>query len=142
MSEPIENKTQKIELDIPTGEIALLQQFAKTQGKNVNQLLSQIISEKTAEDQGEPVTYEENGVTYERLVIDLPKTVADFYRYMAHAKGKDGLMETFVSFDLIDHLNAQIQGITPENLKKIFNLNPALVDMANRENKILSERYY
>ncbi len=133
-------ETKKIViLNIPLEEYALLQQIAKTKGKDANQTLIEIIKERTNEETGN-TEFEENGILYEQLMIDLPKTVVNFYRYMAHTKGKDGLMETFVSFDLIDHLNAQIQGITPENLKELFNLNPALIDMANRENKILSEK--
>ncbi len=105
-----ENKTQKIELDIPTGEIALLQQFAKTQGKSVNQLLSKIISEKIAEEKGEHLTFEENGVVYERLSIDLPQNIVNFYRYKAHAKGLSDLTESLIAFDITDHLYAEIEG--------------------------------
>jgi hypothetical protein len=133
------DKTAKVELYLPTGEIALLQQLASTQGKEVNQIISKIISEKIAEDKGAPFIYEENGVTYEVLSIDLPRTVIDFYRYMAHSKGKDDLMETLITFDLIDHLNSQIQGITPEALRDLFNLDSGLIDMANRENRIFKD---
>ncbi|MCL5949753.1 MAG: hypothetical protein M1490_04680 [Candidatus Bathyarchaeota archaeon] len=138
-SDLLETGRTKTEVNIPGGEMVLLQQLAKAQGKDVNQIISQIISEKILEDKGEPLIFEENGVTYERLSIDLPKTVSDFYRYIAHSKGKDDLMETLITFDLIDHLNSQIQGITPESLKDLFNLDSGLTDMANREDKIFKD---
>jgi hypothetical protein len=137
MSDPVENKTQKIELDIPTGEIALLQQFAKAQGKSVNQLLSKIIGEKIAGEKGEPMTFEENGVVYERLSIDLPKNIVNFYRYKAHAKGLDNLVENLISFDISDHLHAEIEGNSSDDWKELFNLASAFDGMFNREELLL-----
>jgi predicted HicB family RNase H-like nuclease len=132
------DKTGKVEVEIPTGKLSLLQ-LTRNQGKEVNQLISQIITEKTAEGKDDPLTFKENGVTYERLSIDLPRTVVDFYRYMAHSKGKEDLMETLITFDLIDHLNAQIQGITPESLKEFFSLDAGLADMDNMKNRIFKD---
>jgi hypothetical protein len=132
-----ENKTQKIELDIPTGEIALLQQFAKDKGKDVNQILSQIINEKIAEDKGEPMTFEENGVVYERLSIDLPKNIVNFYRYKAHAKGIGDLTENLITFDIADHLYAEIEGNSSDDWKELFNLGLAFDGMFNREELLL-----
>lgn len=50
-TEETENKTQKIELDIPTSEMVLLRQMAKDKGKDINQMLSEIITEKTNQEE-------------------------------------------------------------------------------------------
>ena len=140
MLSKIENKNQKIEIDLPTGELALLQQFAKTQGKNVTQLICQIIREKIAEDKADPRTFEENGVVYERISIDLPRNIVNFYRYQAHAKGfTDDYTDTFIAFAVCENLKDTINCYLPKDWIEFFNLSSDFTDMAKRENKIKSQ---
>ena len=138
MLSEIENKNQKIELDLPTGELALLRHFAKTQGKNVTQLICQIINEKITEAKREPRTFEENGVVYERLLIDLPRNIVNFYRYQAHAKDLNDHIETFIAFAVCENLKTTIDRNLPNDWKELFNLSSDFTDMAKRENKIKS----
>lgn len=85
----------------------------------------------------EPIIFEENGVTYERLSIDLPKTIVDFYRYKAHAKGLADLAESLIFFDITDHLYAEIEGNSSDAWKELFNLASAFDGMFNREELLL-----
>lgn len=59
-------------------------------------MLSEIIRERINEKTGNR-EFEENSVLYEQFMIDLPKTVANFYRYKAHVKGLDDLVETLIA---------------------------------------------
>lgn len=85
----------------------------------------------------EPITFEENGVTYERLLIDLPQNIVNFYRYKAHAKGLSDLIESLIAFDITDHLYAEIEGNSSDDWKELFNLGPAFDGMFNREELLL-----
>ena len=126
-----ENKEIVI-LNIPPEVYDLLQQKAKEKGKTPSEIVSEIIREKTGNRE-----FEENGIVYETLAIDLPKQIVDFYRFKAHAKGLDDLVESFIAFDICDNLDSDIEGRSPDEWRETFNLSDAFADMVSRENKIL-----
>ena len=111
----------------------LLKEVAKEKGKTPDKLLSEILQRETSENQ----EFEENGVVYERFMLDLPQPIARFYRAMAYLKGIEHLPESLIVFDIADHIEAEIQGKSPEEWKEAFNLNGALIDCANREQLLL-----
>ena len=99
--------------------------------------MSKIISEKIAEEKGEHLTFEENGVVYECLSIDLPQNIVNFYRYKAHAKGLSDLTESLIAFDITDHLYAEIEGNSSDDWKELFNLSSDFDGIFNREELLL-----
>ena len=113
----------------------LLKEVAKDKGKTPNQLLNEMLQRETIENQ----EFEENGVIYEGMTIDLPKQIADYYRLKAHLKGMDDLVETLIAYDICDNLHAEIESMDPTNFKEMFNLSPALDVMFNRQELMLRE---
>jgi hypothetical protein len=131
------NGDEQIGLSLTKGEIAILAETAKNQNKTLDQVLAEIVKEKIAEKKG-PVTFEENSIVYERVTIDLPQSIADFYKFKAHVANKDGFFGILIAFDVVDNLRWQVEGITPESYKEMFNLGSAFSEMANKENRVLS----
>jgi hypothetical protein len=67
----------------------------------------------------------ENGLTYERVTIELPKNVVNYYRALAYLQDKTEPMEqVLIAEDVIEHVESQLNGITPEDAKELFNLTP------------------
>ena len=110
----------------------LLKEVAKEKGKTPDKLLNEILQRESQNQE-----FEENGVVYERFMIDLPQPIARFYRAMAYIKGIPNLPESLVVFDLADHVKAEIAGKSPEEWEEAFNLNGAFIDCDNREQLLL-----
>lgn len=125
-----------VSIETPLEELAILEKIAKEKGININQLVTSIIREKIAERDGENLTFEENGVIYERLMLDIPKAIADFYRCKAFVQGKQELVETFISLDVCQKVKDEIDNCTPETWREMFNLGPVFTDMGKKASSL------
>jgi hypothetical protein len=127
-----------ISLNLPQIEFEILEEMTSNKKVDVNQMVSQIVSDNLKNKNETVKTFEENGIIYERLSIDLPQTIVNLYRYRAHSQGKDDFVTALIAFDLVNGLSAEVEGMTAENFKSMFNLNETFIEMANRECKILN----
>lgn len=126
--------------------LKILNEIAKQENLTPKAALSKIVREKLSilqkQDSEKEVaklgTYEENSVVYERVAIDLPQSVVNFYRFLAFSKGEADFFTSFIAFDLMDHFNAFLQGITPDSFKDLFSLDAGLTAMAKQEEQIHS----
>ena len=83
----------------------------------------------------ESMVFEDNGITYEKTTLTIPKQIVDFYRYMSLANGKDAELHPMIMMeeDLADHLRAELEGMCGENVKELFNLGESLDRVLNKK---------
>ena len=67
---------------------------------------------------------EKTGLTYQKVTLNLPKAIVDYYRMLAHFQDTTEL--TLIENDIAEKLEADFEGRTGPDWKKIFNLYPAL----------------
>jgi len=134
-----ENFTEvMVALKLPQIELDMLCDLAK-KDERPDDVATRIIREKLNQSKNGDQTFVENGIQYEKALIDLPKKVLDFYRCYAYAQGKPDHAETFIAIDVCDNLKTEIENKTPEQWAQLFNLGASFADMSAKENKIFKE---
>jgi hypothetical protein len=71
-----------------------------------------------------PNQFVENEIVFEKVTINLPVSVVDYYRAMAHFQDTTEL--TLIENDLVEKLEADFEGRKGPDWKQMFNLYPAL----------------
>jgi hypothetical protein len=66
---------------------------------------------------------------YEKVTINLPKSIVEYYRAMAHFQETTEV--NLIEQDLVEKLEADFEGRTGPEWKKLFNLYPAYEKLAN-----------
>jgi len=70
-------------------------------------------------------------IEFENVTINLPKSIVDYYRAMAHFQNITEL--TLIEHDIIKKLEADFEGRVGPDWKKLFNLYPALEALKNKQ---------
>lgn len=132
-----ENKKTQVLSDPET--IKIINEKAEREGITPNQALDKIVRIYLAElkEKEQDNTYEENGTINEKVTIDLPKQIVDFYRWQAYLKGIPDLPESLIAFDVADHLDEEIESKSPDDWRKTFKLNEAFAAVSGREALLL-----
>jgi hypothetical protein len=73
---------------------------------------------------------QKTGLTYEKVTINLPSSIVDFYRMIAHFNNKTGLETDLIAGDIIEKLNADLEGMTPVDFKETLNLTETMQKLA------------
>jgi hypothetical protein len=123
----LKQKQGSITLQFSEAEVPLLQDMAKTNQISIEEMLTGFIRKEglgRAKSPDGNVTFEEKGLTWERIHIEPPQKVVNYYRYLADVRGKQP--ETLMVEDLLDKLNADIEGHDPNQWKEKFGLKEAL----------------
>lgn len=122
-----------MDLNLPKEEQQILEKLATNKNQTVNQYISELIKEK----QGPPATYQEHGTTLEKVTLDLPRSIINFYRFKTQAHGLDHeLAPSLIAIDVIDRVHSMLQGSQIEDWTEFFNLKSAFESAALRENLI------
>jgi hypothetical protein len=119
-----ENKNLKTEINIPKSEMALLQQIAKSEGKDTNQVLSEIITERINQENGIITQSKAKTIEYEQVSIKIPKAVMDLLRF---AQPFGGTVEEELEYAIIENVRSRLDSgefLTGKELADIFKLNP------------------
>ncbi len=94
----------------------------------INSYLKMIGARKKMLNQTEkklaPTQFVENEIVYEKVTLNLPKNIVDYYSAMAPFQNTNEL--TLIENDIVEKLNADFEGREGPDWKKIFNLYPAL----------------
>lgn len=71
----------------------------------------------------------------EKVTIELPKAIVDFYKFYATAKGLDPeMIGPLISFDVVDNVKTEVENNGPEYWEDFFNLKPAFESNELRQN--------
>lgn len=73
----------------------------------------------------------EKEIEFENVTINLPKSVVDYYRAMAHFQSKTEL--TLIEQDIIEKLEADFNRRQGPDWKKMFNFYPAFEALKNKQ---------
>lgn len=81
--------------------------------------------------------FEENGVQFEKVIIDLPKKILDFYRLQCFLNNLPfDAAETLIAIDVSKNIETMVEGSTAQDWTKFFNLQDAFANMTTRENTL------
>jgi hypothetical protein len=76
---------------------------------------------------------EKTGIIFEKVTLNLPVNVVDYYRMLAHFNNTYEQETDMIVSDLIEKLEADFEGRTGPDWKAIFNLYPALEKLASQK---------
>jgi hypothetical protein len=80
--------------------------------------------------------FEENGVQFEKVIIDLQK-ILDFYRLQCFLNNLQfDAAETLIAIDVSKNIETMVEGSTAQDWTKFFNLQDAFANMTTRENTL------
>jgi|GEM_PF-5652277 hypothetical protein len=126
-------------LNLEPNDLEILTELASKANKTTEAYIHDLFSDLLNGKIRKINDFEENGVKYERMVLEVPKPLAEYYHIMAHLKGIDNKTETLMLFDLTDYVRSKFDGITPEDAKELFNIGPTIELVAGREQLLLSK---